>query len=78
LAEVTAQRPAKPSKLIDSLEYFAGAADATGKSFFGGLYAFLCNLTHASQLRIVRYSKSWPRPIRACGNLENALPSLHA
>jgi hypothetical protein len=49
LAEVTAQRPIKPSKLIDSLESFAGTAEATGKSFFGGLYAVLCDLTHASQ-----------------------------
>jgi hypothetical protein len=49
LAEEKAQRPTKPSKLIDSLESFAGTAEATGKSFFGGLYAFLCDLTHASQ-----------------------------
>jgi hypothetical protein len=49
LAEVTAQRPTKPSKLIDSLESFAGTFEATGKSFFGGLHSFLCDLTHASQ-----------------------------
>jgi hypothetical protein len=49
LAEDTAQRPTKPSKLIDSLESFAGTSETTGKSFFGGLYSFLCDLTHASQ-----------------------------
>jgi hypothetical protein len=48
-AEITAQRPTKPSKLIDSLESFAGTSETTGKSFFGGLYSFLCDLTHASQ-----------------------------
>jgi hypothetical protein len=49
LAEAGAQRPTKPSKLIDSLESFAGSAATTGKSFFHGLYAVLCDLTHASQ-----------------------------
>lgn len=49
LVEATAQRPPKPSKYIDALEAFAGTVDASGKSFFGGLYALLCDLTHASQ-----------------------------
>jgi hypothetical protein len=49
LAEDTAQRPPKPSKYIDALEAYAGTTEATGKSFFGGLYAVLCDLTHASQ-----------------------------
>jgi hypothetical protein len=49
LAEVTAQRPTKPSKFIASLEAFAGTSETTGKSFFGGLHSVLCDLTHASQ-----------------------------
>jgi hypothetical protein len=49
LAEVTAQRPTKPSKLIASLEAFAGTSETTGKSFFGGVHSVLCDLTHASQ-----------------------------
>lgn len=48
LAEVT-QRPIKPSKFIDLLESFAGTCETTGKSFFGGLHSFFCDLTHASQ-----------------------------
>jgi hypothetical protein len=49
LEEVTAQRPAKPSKLIDSLEAFAGFSGTDPQTFFPGLYAFLCDLTHPSQ-----------------------------
>lgn len=49
LAEVMPQRPTKPSKFLASLEAFAGTSESTGKSFFGGLYAVLCDLTHASQ-----------------------------
>jgi hypothetical protein len=48
LAEITAQRPTKPSKFIASLEAFAGTSETTGKSFFVGLHSVLCDLTHAS------------------------------
>ena len=48
-AELTAQRPTKSAKLIDSLESFAGTFEETGQSYFGGLYALLCDLTHTSQ-----------------------------
>ncbi len=47
--EVTAQRPAKVCQFLDALEKLAGTADAGGQSFFSGLYAFLCDLAHASQ-----------------------------
>lgn len=47
--ESTAQRPAKVGQFLDALEKLAGASDAGGQSFFRGLYAFLCDLAHASQ-----------------------------
>jgi hypothetical protein len=49
MAESNPQRPVKPTKLIESLESFAGTSETGGTSFFPGLYAFLCDLTHASQ-----------------------------
>jgi hypothetical protein len=49
LAELTAQRPVKPSELIKSLESFAGTFETTGRSFFDGLYSLLCDLAHPSQ-----------------------------
>ncbi len=64
LAEVTAQRPTKPSKLIESLESFAGTSGTSGQSFFPGLYAFLCDLTHASQ----RANGTFCRTLEDTGN----------
>jgi len=46
---LTAQRPAKVGQFIDALERFAGTEDASGQSFFPGLYGLLCDLAHASQ-----------------------------
>jgi hypothetical protein len=47
--EPTAQRPGKVGQLLDALERLAGTSDASGQSFFSGLYALLCDLAHASQ-----------------------------
>ena len=47
--DLTAQRPAKVSQFLDALEILAGTAEQSGQSFFGGLYALLCDLAHASQ-----------------------------
>jgi hypothetical protein len=48
-SELTAQRPAKVGQFIDALETLAGTFEASGQSFFGGLYALLRDLAHASQ-----------------------------
>ncbi|MGA8597942.1 MAG: hypothetical protein WB676_24770 [Bryobacteraceae bacterium] len=45
----TAQRPTQVAKFLDALEKLAGTSDMGGQSFFPGLYAFLCDLAHASQ-----------------------------
>jgi hypothetical protein len=47
--DLTAQRPAKVSQFLDAIEGLAGTAEGSGQSFFGGLYALLCDLAHASQ-----------------------------
>jgi hypothetical protein len=49
LAERPAQRSIKPGDLIKALEQFAGTQETSGKCFFTGVYALLCDLTHASQ-----------------------------
>jgi hypothetical protein len=49
LAEPLAQRPLKPGDYINALERFAGTQENGGKSFFNGIYALLCELTHPSQ-----------------------------
>jgi hypothetical protein len=48
-AELLAQRSVRPSDFVEALEKFAGTRDSSGKSFFKGLYALLCDLTHGSQ-----------------------------
>ena len=48
-SDLTAQRPAKVGQFIDALEKLAGTSEASGQSFFSGLYALLCDLAHASQ-----------------------------
>lgn len=47
--DLSAQRPAKVAQFIDALEKLAGTKEASGQSFFGGLYGLLCDLAHASQ-----------------------------
>ena len=49
LSEKSAQRSIKPGDYINALEQFAGTREASGKSFFNGTYALVCDLTHASQ-----------------------------
>jgi hypothetical protein len=57
LSELNAQRPAKVGQFIDALETLGGTA-GSGKSFFDGLYAFLCDLAHASQRANRSYCQS--------------------
>lgn len=48
-SDLTAQRPTKVGQFLEALETLAGTENASGQSFFGGLYSLLCDLAHASQ-----------------------------
>jgi hypothetical protein len=48
-SDLTAQRPTRVGQFLEALETLAGTEDASGQSFFGGLYGLLCDLAHASQ-----------------------------
>jgi hypothetical protein len=48
-SDLTAQRPTKVAQFLEALETLAGTENASGQSYFGGLYSLLCDLAHASQ-----------------------------